>query len=197
MFKNTQALRGFIFAVIVAFGIAASVPAEALTIGFNGLYDPAQWTTTRLGNPPLGATVISNTSLTITGGDSVAGCVGGNAGFLGPCEVDFTSKNPRAVFSFHWDYNTTDIGAGFDQFGVLVDGSRIVLSDLGGALHQSGDISFRALSQFGWFINCTDCTGGGATTTITNFVAATPEPGSLMLLGLGLVALAALRLHRA
>jgi PEP-CTERM motif len=189
-----QVLRRFIGTVIVAVGIAASVPAEALTIGFNGAYDPSQWTTTILGTPPLGGAVFSasHTMLTLTGGDSLTGCVGGIAGFPGPCEVNVTSKNPNNSFSFHWDYNTSDIGPGFDQFGLLLNGVHTVLSDLGGPLHQSGDVFIKANTQFGWYVNCTDCTGGAAIVNITQFTAA-PEPASLMLLGLGLAALAAIR----
>ena len=190
-----EVLRRLLLAVIVALGIAASSPAEALTIGFNGPYDPTQWTTTILGSPPLGSTLFSasHTTLTIFGGDNDPnGCVGGIGGLAGPCEVDITTKNPRNIFSFHWDYNTTDIGAGFDQFGILLNGSHTVLSDLGGPLHQSGNVFITANTQFGWYINCTDCTGGAATVAITQFTAA-PEPGSLMLFGLGLAALAALR----
>ena len=198
MLPNThQVLRRLILAVTVALAIAASAPAEALTIGFNGAYDPTQWTTTILGTPPLGSAVFSasHTTLTITGGDSLTGCVGGIAGLPGPCEVDVTSKNPRNLFSFHWDYNTTEIGAGFDQFGILLNGNHTVLSDLGGPLHQSGNVFITANTQFGWYINCTDCTGGAATVNITQFTAA-PEPASLMLFGLGLTVLAVLRRRR-
>jgi hypothetical protein len=200
MLPNThQVVRRLIVAVTVALAIAASAPAEALTIGFNGAYDPTQWTTTILGTPPLGSAVFSasHTTLTIFGGNNdPTGCVGGSGGFPGPCEVDVTSKNPRNLFSFHWDYNTNDIGAGFDQFGLLLNGIHTVLSDLGGPLHQSGDVLIAANTQFGWYINCTDCVGGGATVAITQFTAA-PEPRSLMLLGLGLAVLAFLRRRRA
>ena len=70
MFNNIQSLRGFIFAGIIGFCITAAAPAGALTVGFNGLYDPAQWTTTRLGNPQLGSASVSSTSATIIGGDN-------------------------------------------------------------------------------------------------------------------------------
>ena len=198
LLNRPQVLRRFILAITVALGIAASAPAEALTIGFNGAYDPTQWTTTILGTPPLGSAMFSasHTTLTITGGDSLTGCLGGMPGSPGPCEVDVTSKNPNNSFSFHWDYNTSDIGAGFDQFGLLLNGVHSVLSDLGGPLHQSGDVFIKANTQFGWYINCTDCTGGAAIVNITQFTAA-PEPASLMLLGLGLATLAALRRCRA
>ena len=196
MFTNSQVLRRFTLAVTVVLAIAAAAPADAITVGFNGPYDPTQWTTTILGSPQLGSTVFSpsHTTLTITGGNNDPnGCVGGVAGFPGPCEVDITSKNPQSTFSFHWDYVTVDIGAGFDQFGILVNGSHIVLSDLGGPLHQFADVTIKANTQFGYYINCTDCTGGAATVNITQFIAAAPEPGSLTLFAVGLVALAALR----
>ena len=194
MFKNTQALRRFVCAVTIALGIAVSAPAEALNIGFNGPYDPSQWTTTILGSPSQGSAVFSasHTMLTLLGGN--AGCVGGVAGFLGPCQINVTTNRPNTIFTFHWDYVTNDVdGPGFDEFGLLVNGGRTVLSDVGGPVHQSGDVSIAANTQFGWFVNCTDCTGGAATTVITNFVAATPEPGSLILLGFGLIALVGMR----
>jgi PEP-CTERM motif len=182
--------------VVIAFAtaIASSPPAQAITIGFNGPYDPSQWTTTILGSPAQGSAVFSasHTMLTILGGN--AGCVGGVAGFLGPCQINVTTNRPNTAFTFHWDYVTSDAdGPGFDLFGLLVNGNRTTLSDVGGPIHQSGDVSIAANTQFGWFVNCTDCTGGLATINITAFTAAVPEPAALVLLGLGWGAVGVLR----
>jgi hypothetical protein len=173
--------------VIIAVGmtIAPFSAAQAITIGFNGPYDPSQWITTILGSPSQGSAVFaaSHTMLTITGGNS--GCVGGVAGFLGPCEIDVTTNRPNTAFTFHWDYVTSDVdGPEFDQFGLLLNGGHTLLSNVGGPIHQSGDVSISAGTRFGWFVNCTDCTGGVATINITAFTAAVPEPSPLVLLGL-------------
>jgi len=191
-----QMLRRLTLAVVIAFAmaIAALPPARAITIGFNGPYDPSQWTTTILGSPSQGSAVFaaSHTMLTIMGGN--AGCVGGVAGFLGPCQINVTTNFPNTAFTFHWDYATSDAdGPEFDQFGLLVNGARTLLSDVGGPIHQMGDVSIAANTQFGWFVNCTDCTGGLATVNITAFTAAAPEPASLVLLGLGWGAVGVLR----
>ena len=97
-------------------------------------------------------------------------------------------------FAFHWAYTTADgAGPAGDIFGLLVDGTRIQLSDPGGAISQGGDRTFTAASSFGWFLNCTDCTGGAATAIVSSFAAvqAVPEPESYALLAAGLAVLGA------
>ena len=121
-------------------------------------------------------------------------CVGGTYAFAGPCQIQTTIALP-GTYSFHWSYSTVDPdGAAGDIFGVLVNGVRTQLSDPGGsAISQSGDRTFAASSSFGWFVNCTDCTGGAATAVITNFaVAPVPEPSTYALMAAGLAALGAI-----
>jgi hypothetical protein len=174
-------------------------PAHA---DFTGAYAPVNWTTlitwtlTGSGASPGSATFASS-SLSLVGGNTTSptgdvSCVGSTYGFAGPCQVQ-TTIGLAGTYTFHWSYTTADDGGpGGDIFGVLVNGTRIQLSDPGGpSPTQSGDRTFSASSSFGWFVNCTDCIGGAATATITSFntVAAVPEPESYALMAAGLAAL--------
>ena len=111
----------------------------------------------------------------------------------GPCEIRVTTTHITNPFSFDWLYTTDDIGAGQDPFGVIVDGVRTTLSDLGGPLNQSGHAIVHASTSFGFFVNCTDCIGGAARVTISDFGASVPEPGSAALLALGVAGLCTMR----
>ena len=187
--------------------LSLAMPASALIIGFTDVFAPGQWTTSFLGtltggSPNSGSTVQTSTSVVITGGNAIApppggetpACVGGTYGFVGPCEVDIVTTHIMNPFSFQWSYLTNDTsGPGGDLFGVLVNGARIQLSDVGGAPAQTGVFTVNtATTSFGWYVNCTDCIGGAANATITNFRAgvAVPEPATLWLTSLALVGLA-------
>jgi len=193
-------------------GLAISVPASALIIGFTDVFAPGQWTVSFLGtltggSPNAGNVIMTNTSTAITGGNAIApppggdtpACVGGVYGFVGPCEVDVVTTHIMNPFSFQWSYVTNDTGGpGGDLFGVLVNGARIQLSDVGGPVTQTGQFTVNtATTSFGWYVNCTDCIGGAATATITNFRAGTvPEPATLWLTSLALMGLAFSRRSR-
>jgi hypothetical protein len=184
------------FAVAAAmFGLVLSAPVGADVIGFTDGFAPGTWTSAFTGTViggSLGFTVQSPATLTIGGGNSTGGCVGGVYSLLGPCQTSITHGSMGfSTFTFHWAYSTADTGgpAG-DIFGVIVDGVRMALSDLGGPVSQSGNVTVHALTSIGWFVNCTDCLAGAATAAITNFAALTvPEPGTLSLLVLGLAGL--------
>ena len=175
--------------LLTAFLCGAVSHAAAEVIGFTGAYSPASWTTTTTGAAPGGSTIFTSSSLALVGGDSVGGCIGGTYGIIGPCEIRVTTSSVDNPFSFHWAYSTVDSrGPAGDLFGVLVNGVRTVLSDAAGTTSQSGDFLVNAVSSFGWFMNCTDCTSGSATARITDFRAGSTvtsllEPGSLALLG--------------
>jgi hypothetical protein len=191
-------MRSFAFALLALMGFAG--PAAA---NFTGATAPANWTVTNTGtltggSPTLGTATFSTTQLMMTGSDSlspsgVPSCSGGFFQTLGPCQLQ-VSMNLPGTYSFSWSYLTSDdAGPGGDLFGVIVDSTRIALSDPFGADAQSGTRTFAAASSFGWFINCTDCVGGSATSTISQFTfaAAVPEPESYALMVAGVLALAA------
>jgi hypothetical protein len=116
------------------------------------------------------------------------------------CQVQTLHGNVGASdsYTFNWTYSTTDISAETDLFGIVVDGVRTVLSDPGGAYPtQTGSRTVTAANSFGFFVNCTDCVGGAATATISAFqVAAVPEPATMALFGLGVVAVGVARPKR-
>lgn len=190
-------MKAVAFALLALLGFAGPAAAD-----FTGPTAPANWavsnTGTLTGSPTPGVATFSTTQLTMTGSDSLSpnlspGCAGGFFQTLGPCQLQVTLNMP-GTYSFSWSYLTSDTaGPGGDQFGVIVDSTRIRLSDPFGANSQSGTNSFAAASSFGWFINCGDCIGGSATATISRFgfAAAVPEPESYALMFAGALAVAA------
>ena len=195
-------MKKAIAVVAVMFGLVVSVPVGADVIGFTGAFAPATWTVNSTGTlitpgGSLGTVVETPTTFTIVGGngdsplDDQPDCNGGTFEVLGPCQVNVSHPSLGFnTFTFHWAYTTADsAGPGGDIFGVLINGARTVLSDLGGPIKQSGNFTGHAVTSFGWFVNCTDCIGGAATATITNFAALVPEPSTIALMVLGLTAL--------
>jgi hypothetical protein len=184
---------------------ALSLAGPAAAVDFTGPVAPAVWTVAQTGtltggSPSPGSATFSTTQLVLTGANSLSpsgdapSCSGGFFQTLGPCQLQVTANLP-GTYSFAWSYLTSDAaGPGGDIFGVVVDSTRIAVSDPGGATAQSGTRSFQASSSFGWFMNCTDCIGGSATSTISqfNFTAAViPEPETYLLMIAGALGLAA------
>jgi len=197
-------MRSAAFALLALLGFVG--PAAA---NFTGPTAPANWTVVNTGSliggsPTLGSATFSTTQLMMTGSNSISpsglspGCSGGFFQTLGPCQLQVTINTP-GTYSFSWSYlSSDDAGPGGDPFGVIVDSTRIQLSDPGGADAQSGTASFAASSSFGWFVNCSDCIGGSATVTISQFAlaAAIPEPETYALIIAGVMGLAARRAGR-
>ena len=193
-------MKSFALAFLVLLGAVG--PAAA--VDFTGPVAPANWTvvttgTLTGGSPTPGTATFSTTQLVLTSGNSSSpggdapSCSGGFFQTLGPCQTQATI-GLGGTYSFNWSYLTTDsAGPGGDIFGVIVDSTRIQLSDPGGAVGQSGSRSFTAASSFGWFMNCTDCIGGSATSTVSDFTFATavPEPETYALFLAGILGLSA------
>jgi hypothetical protein len=190
-------MKSFAFALLALLGFAGPAAAD-----FTGPTAPGNWVVTNTGSliggsPTLGSATFSTTQLMLTGSNSLSplddspGCSGGFFQTLGPCQLQVTTNLP-GTYSFSWSYLTSDTaGPGGDPFGVIVDSTRIQLSDPGGANSQTGTRTFAANSSFGWFVNCSDCIGGSATSTISQFTfaAAVPEPETYALIVAGVLAL--------
>lgn len=110
-------------------------------------------------------------TVTLVGGNSTTtGCSGAQFGFAtGACNVSARYPGQGRSFSFDWRYTTTDsAGPGADIFGMVVDGRVVPISDPGGAQTQSGRIDITAQDSLQLFLNCTDCTDGAATATVSS-----------------------------
>jgi hypothetical protein len=168
-------------------GAATALPAHA--VPFIGPGSPGALASSATGNLAInaggGSATASAASLVLVGGDAEpSGCTGAIFSVLGPCRLQAVYTAP-GIYSFTWAYTTADgAGPAGDIFGVLVDGVAITLSDLGGAVAQGGNSGqYVASTSFGWFLNCTDCTSGAATATITALAVPEPSAWALMLAG--------------
>jgi hypothetical protein len=110
-------------------------------------------------------------SVTLVGGDGgTRGCAGGQYGFAtSPCTVTATAA-ASGTYAFDWTYTSADdSGPGADLFGMIVDGKVVPLSDPGGPLTQSGHRQVAVNGSIAFYLNCTDCTDGGAQAMVTGF----------------------------
>ncbi len=92
----------------------------------------------------------------------------------------FTIAAPKSgMVSFEWSYNSLDTrGAGWDRFGIWLNGNYSLLSNIRGLSNQSGTYSF-AVSKgdiFGFKANSQDSLNGEATIELSNFKAPTLVP---------------------
>jgi hypothetical protein len=180
-----------IFLSAAIFTLLASQSSAAIINDFVGVYAPANWNTLVEGN---GSLIPTATTLSMVSPDDDLGL---------EQDVEFTiAAQGNGLFSFDWNYTTTDAdGPEYDP-AFYFNGVEIQLTgDLGG-INQSGSVSV-AVNQgdiIGWRLRATDSSLGAAVLVISNFSApddgaAVPEPTSLALWGIGL-GLAAWRTRR-
>lgn len=166
---------------------------DADIMGFQGIYAPANWTS----SPGTGSinTMGAPGSIALTSGNDI--------NFIGvPSDTDFSIVFSYAgTVNFSWRYASSNTDATYDPFMYfrkLTPVSPVVVfpvSNDAGPLTQSGMVSFSVLpgELFGFRQSTLDNIGGSATTTITLFsapgpdVTAVPEPASASLLGIAVV----------
>lgn len=164
----------------VSLTLAAASGASAATVfGFQGPYDPINWTFANSNADGSVNTSGAPASISLTGGDN-------GSGFSGTTDYTTTAAAAGTV-TFDWDYSTND-GPFYDRFGYLLNGSFTQVTNNGGGVVQNGTSTFNVLAgdSFGFRIFTTDNIFGPGSVTISNFSAPIPEPStvlSLLVLG--------------
>lgn len=202
-------MKSSLLSAVAALGLAgAALPAAA---DFSGAYDPSNWQTLHvsLSNPSdidagFADTIGAPSQIKIVGSDETWG--GTASGFT---RVEYTIAVPTAAtIDFSWQYQSFDqVGvAEYDLAGFMINGSRTQLSNLaGGFVQSSGDIgaiqghvAVLPGDTLSFWVETLDNTGGSAHLTISGFTVtpAVPEPGSLGMLALGLVAVVGIKSRR-
>ncbi|WP_041619880.1 PFE-CTERM domain-containing protein [Stanieria cyanosphaera] len=172
----------------IAVGVSLSIQSNAHALsGFQGVYDPTNWTFTNTDADGFVNTSSTPNSITLTGG---------NNGSNTPGTTDYTTiAVSNDTISFNWNYLTLDIASSLDPFIFLLNGTPIQLTDDSGANTQGGlaDFHVNTGDTFGFSILTYDNIGGSASVTISNFSApdtiavpfdVSPTTGLLMLGGI-------------
>ena len=188
MLSKSTVLAG-VTAALLGFSVSA-----AATVDPNDPNVAANWTQV----PDTGSI-----SINVAPPDFVT-LIGSNIGDNAFHNTSFTIAAPSAAtVSFNWHYVTADIDPFWDM-AYFVKGNTQSQLPVGGSgsggvsLDQSGSSSFSVGGGqvFGFSVVSVDGLGGAATLTISNFqfqASPVPEPGSLAMLTVGLMVVAAAR----
>jgi len=142
-------------------------------------FSPSQWTFA-LVNTVDGSIDLSNVpgQISITGANNLGCCsfVDAQSNYTMNAPIPALGPGPHYI-AFDWSYVSSNSDAGFDPFGYTINGVFNQLTDgaygtFSGATMQSGRalIPVAPSQTFGFSQKSYDAFGGGATTTITNFV---------------------------
>lgn len=165
--------------IVLSFFVLISLSFGA-SAQFSGAYDPMNWIIQNNYTTPT-----PNTGTVNTGGAPTTIILNGSdddPNVLTDVDVDFIIYAPTSGdWSFHWEFNSNDASAEWDEAYVIVNGSPQLLTDNTqfGDVNQDGDFFGNVAAageMIGFRLRSRDNTGGNATLTITSFFS----PGSVL-----------------
>jgi hypothetical protein len=199
-----------LISILMFLGVLCGSASQAATLGFNGAYDYATWTSSLTVDGPVGLAYseIDPSQQTVTLYEPY-GCIFGSSFCLSQEFLFSHTVVDSGLISFNWSFDlqgSDEHGAGLEfyvndtMFNLIggIPGVPDGNAPLGGA--ASGFFSTSVIAgdiiKFSLF---TEDSMGGAMSSVTNFNVSTsvPEPAPLALFGIGLAALACLRRKRA
>jgi hypothetical protein len=177
--------RSFTVIGMLAGLLLTAVVSGSAKANFIGPYDVANWTAVQNYDATVD-TAGAPATIVLTGANDRGATTGG-----APDDLDFTIATVTgSIVQFDWTYTSADID-NWDWAAFLLDGVETVLAN--NAAQPTGGTFVQPLLTgeiFGFRVHSVDRGYGAGVLTITNFTVS-PEPGSGVLLLVGLIGLTA------